>query len=252
MRQYPEFATKIVVGTGVASGIGLAQTQAFLQNGALFFGADLQETKDLHTLQQSYPTAFHFFKCDVRKKDELQAFAREVLQKAGQVDILLNTAGILDAYRPTLETSEELWDDIFNTNLKSIFLLTNEFLPTMLAQKRGTIINMASIAGLVAGGGGAAYTASKHAIIGYTKQLDLDYAPVIRANCLAPGAIKTPMNQADFLGEALMAKEVAQETPAKRWAQPEEVAQATLFLASQAADYIHGVTLPLDGGWLEK
>ena len=75
---------------------------------------------------------------------------------------------------------------------------------------------------------------------------------MIRANCLAPGAIKTPMNQADFLGEALMAKEVAQETPAKRWAQPEEVAQATLFLASQAADYIHGVTLPLDGGWLEK
>lgn len=252
MSQYQEFSTKVVGGTGVASGIGLAQAEAFLQNGATFFGADLQETKELKALQQSYPDTFHFFKCDVRKRDELQAFAKKVLQQAGQIDILLNTAGILDAYRPTLETSEELWDDIFNTNLKSIFLLTNEFLPTMLAQKRGTIINMASIAGLVAGGGGAAYTASKHAIIGYTKQLDLDYAPVIRANCLAPGAIKTPMNQADFLGEALMAKEVAEETPAKRWAQPEEVAQATLFLASQAADYIHGVTLPLDGGWLEK
>lgn len=252
MPRYPEFARKIVVGTGVASGIGLAQAKAFLENGATFLGADLKETDELKTLQQAYPTTFQFFKCDVRNPAELKAFAKDVLQKNGRVDLLLNTAGILDAYRPTLETSEALWDDIFNTNLKSIFLLTNELLPTMLAQEKGTIINMASIAGLVAGGGGAAYTASKHAIIGYTKQLDLDYAPKIRANCLAPGAIKTPMNQADFLGEALMAKEVANATPAKRWAKPEEVAKATLFLASQAADYIHGVVLPVDGGWLEK
>ena len=166
---------------------------------------------------------------------------------------MLNTAGILDAYKPTLETDEELWDKIMNTNLKSIFRLTNAVLPSMLKQSHGVIINMASIAGMVAGGGGAAYTAAKHAIIGYTKQLDYDYAKSgIRACSIAPGAINTPMNAADFAGDAHMARQVAEETPAGRWAKPEEVAELTLFLASQRADYIHGANVPIDGGWVEK
>ena len=253
MITYPEFSQKIVVGTGCASGIGLAQAELFLQQGATFFGADLNQNEALKELKQRYPKTFYFFKCDVRAKEEISAFVQTVLAQAPKIDILLNTAGILDAYTPSLETSEELWDNIFQTNLKSIFRLTNAFLPTMLAQKQGVIVNMASIAGLVAGGGGAAYTASKHAIIGYTKQLDYDYAPKgIRANCIAPGAIKTPMNQADFVGEATMAKEVAQNTPARRWAEPSEVAQLSLYLASQAADFIHGTVMPIDGGWSEK
>src|SRR5699024_12157006 len=97
-------------------------------------------------------------------------------------------------------------------------------LPHMLEQKKGVVVNMASSAGLVAGGGGAAYTASKHAIIGYTKQLDYDYCrDGIRANAIAPGAIQTPMNAADFAGDGEIAKWVAEETPAGRWARPEEV-----------------------------
>ena len=126
-------------------------------------------------------------------------------------------------------------------------------LPGMLARGHGVFINMSSIAGLVGGGGGVAYTAAKHAVIGLTKQLDLDYAAKgIRANALAPGAINTPMNAADFAGDGKMAAWVAQETPAKRWAKPEEVAQLSLFLASDAADYIHGTVIPIDGGWLRK
>ncbi|WP_158178930.1 SDR family oxidoreductase, partial [Lactiplantibacillus plantarum] len=139
------------------------------------------------------------------------------------------------------------------TDLTSQFIVTNAVLPAMLAAQHGVFVNMASIAGLVGGGGGAAYTAAKHAIIGYTKQLDLDYAAQgIRANCIAPGAIDTPMNAADFAGDGKMAKWVASETPAKRWAQPQEVADLTLFLASQHADYIHGTVVPIDGGWLAK
>jgi len=145
------------------------------------------------------------------------------------------------------------WQDIFDTDVTSQFIVTNTVLPSMLAAKQGVFVNMASIAGLVAGGGGAAYTAAKHAIIGYTKQLDLDYAAKgIRANCIAPGAIDTPMNAADFAGDGKMAKWVASETPAKRWAKPQEVADLTLFLASRYADYIHGTVTPIDGGWLEK
>src|SRR5699024_11758718 len=102
----------------------------------------------------------------------------------------LPISGVLDGYKKTLETDEKLWDHIINTNLKGVFLVTNAVLPHMLAQRSGVIVNMASIAGLVAGGGGAAYTAAKHGIIGYTKQLDLDYSREgIRANAIAPVAI---------------------------------------------------------------
>lgn len=170
-----------------------------------------------------------------------------------QIDILLNTAGVLDNYSKTLETDETLWDKIMDTNVKGTYLVTNTVLPQMIERKSGVIINMASIAGLVAGGGGAAYTASKHAIIGYTKQLDIDYCREgIRANAIAPGAIQTPMNNADFAGEGEIAKWVANETPAGRWAQPKEVANLTLYLASHAADYIHGAVVPIDGGWIAK
>lgn len=123
----------------------------------------------------------------------------------------------------------------------------------MLDQNRGVIVNMASIAGLVAGGGGAAYTASKHAIIGYTKQLAYDYSRKgIRANAIAPGAIQTPMNEADFTGDGTMAKWIANETPAGRWAEASEVADLTLYLASDAASYIRGAVIPIDGGWIVK
>ena len=123
----------------------------------------------------------------------------------------------------------------------------------MLEQGNGTIITMTSIAGLVAGGGGVAYTMSKHALVGFIKQLALDYADQgIHVNGIAPGAIETPMNAADFAGEGLMAKQVAEETPLKRWAQPKEVADLTLFLASKQANYMQGTIIPIDGGWTLK
>lgn len=250
MNLYPEFEGKKVVITGIASGIGFEQAKAMLEAGAIVFGADINLNEQITELKQF--DNFYFTQCDVRKRESVNRWLKPILDE-NSIDILLNTAGILDGFAPTLETTEEQWDNIFNTNLKSMFLITNLVLPTMLTQKHGTIVNMASIAGLVAGGGGAAYTAAKAGIIGYTKQLDYDYAAQgIRANCIAPGAIDTPMNAADFAGDAHMAKWVASETPAKRWAQPAEVAQLTMFLASPRADYIHGTAVPIDGGWLEK
>ncbi|MFT9213294.1 3-oxoacyl-ACP reductase [Liquorilactobacillus ghanensis] len=252
MIAYPEFKQQTVVITGAASGIGAAQTAAFLQQGAKVWALDVQNNSIIQQFKQQFKQTFNFWQVDVSQSRDLKQ-AIQKISAITNVNILLNTAGILDAYQPTLATSEQLWDQIMNTNLKSMFLLTNGFLPKMLQQEHGVIINMASIAGLVAGGGGAAYTAAKHGIIGYTKQLDYDYAPQgIRANCLAPGAIKTPMNQADFAGKGEMAQQVAAQTPARRWAQPAEVAAATLFIASQQADFIHGAVIPIDGGWIEK
>lgn len=236
------FEQNVIVVTGAASGIGKAQAEAFLAQGAVVYGIDIAACAITH---ENY---IHI-EASVANYSDIEAALRDV----PAIHILCNTAGILDGYATTLETDEQLWDRIFTVNVKGTYNVTNVVLPKMLAAESGIIINMASIAGLIAGGGGAAYTASKHAIVGYTKQLSYDYAKKgIRVNAIAPGAIETPMNAADFEGDASMAKWVASETPAGRWAKPEEVASVTLFLASDAASYMHATVLPVDGGWLNK
>ena len=250
--KFEEYVGKMVFITGAASGIGQAQAFAFLENGANVFALDMEE-QGLLNMKKKYGERFNYSVGNVSKIEDVKEAVDKMLTKTESINVLLNTAGVLDGFAKTLDTDEALWDRIMDTNVKGTYLVTNAILPYMLKQKSGIIVNMASIAGLVAGGGGAAYTASKHAIIGYTKQLDYDYCREgIRANAIAPGAIQTPMNKADFEGNAEMAKWVAEETPAGRWAQPSEVANLTLYLASQAADYMHGTTVPIDGGWIMK
>lgn len=250
--KFEEYLGKTVFITGAASGIGRSQAIAFIECGANVFGLDMDEA-GLKSLKDSYPSRFSYYIGNVSNKKNVEEAFKKVMSTNKQIDILLNTAGVLDNYAKTLETDEALWDKVMDTNVKGTYLVTNTILSQMIEQKSGVIINMASIAGLVAGGGGAVYTASKHAIIGYTKQLAIDYCREgIRANAIAPGAIQTPMNDADFEGEGEMAKWVANETPAGRWAQPIEVANLTLYLASAAADYIRGAVVPIDGGWIAK
>ena len=237
MNQF-DFSGQTVVVTGAASGIGAAQAAAFKAAGAQVIGVDLQPMTGVTVAIQA----------DVSDPETGKKLAADYTP-----DIVCNTAGILDGYKTVAETDLATWQHILNVDLTSQFLMIKALLPEMLARGHGVFVNMSSIAGIVGGGGGVAYTAAKHAVIGLTKQLDLDYAAQgIRANALAPGAINTPMNAADFAGDGKMATWVAKETPAKRWAKPEEVAQLTLFLASDAADYIHGTVIPIDGGWLEK
>lgn len=250
--KFDEYEGKTVFITGAASGIGYAQVVAFLENGANVFAFDLDE-QGLLKLKEQYCERFDYFIGSVSNANHVQLAVDKALTTFHQIDILLNTAGVLDGFAKTLDTDESLWDKVMNTNVKGTYFVTNAVLPHMLERKSGVIVNMASIAGLVAGGGGAAYTASKHAIVGYTKQLDQDYCRQgIRANAIAPGAIQTPMNKADFEGDGEMAKWVANETPAGRWAQPSEVANLTLYLTSKASDYIHGAVVPIDGGWIAK
>ncbi|BCA84725.1 NAD(P)-dependent dehydrogenase [Enterococcus saigonensis] len=244
-----EFLNRVVFVTGAASGIGHAQAIAFLEAGAKVFGVDIQ--KDFLPFFSKYGDHFKGFSGDVSKKETCLKAVEVCLSHFGQVDILLNTAGKLDDYKPLLETDDNLWQEILTTNLNSIYYLTKAVLPTLIKTK-GTVINMCSIASLVAGGGGISYTVSKHAIAGFTKQLALDYAEKIHVVGIAPGAIQTPMNAADFAGTGEMAAWVADETPVKRWAQAVEVADLTLFLASDKARYMQGNIIPIDGGWLLK
>ncbi|MCJ1969165.1 3-oxoacyl-ACP reductase [Pseudolactococcus carnosus] len=242
MENTPHTARRILV-TGCSSGIGLAQADLFLKHGDTVYGIDKQDPIDL-----THPN-FHFFKVDL-VTDLTTVFSR----LPNTFDIICNTAGVLDDYKPLLEISDDAFNTIWQTNLGPVIKLTRQFLPQMIAQKSGIIINMCSIASFVAGGGGAAYTTAKHALAGFTRQLALDYARSgVQIFGIAPGAIQTAMTKKDFeLDDGKMADWVANETPVGRWAAPSEVADLTFFLASGKASYMHGEILKIDGGWTLK
>ena len=231
--------TKTVLVTGASSGIGRAQALTFLENGYRVYGVDKDENP-------GFLNELRFVKLD------LTGDLTPLFTSLPEVDILCNTAGILDDYRPLNETSDEDWDQIFALNLTATMKITRFYLQKMLEKKSGIIINMCSIASFLAGGGGVAYTASKHALAGLTKQIALDYADKnIQVFGLAPGAVKTAMTAADFEPGGL-ADWVAEETPIKRWLDPQEVADVSLFLASGKAAAMQGEIIKIDGGWSLK
>ena len=222
--------------TGVSSGIGRAQAQIFLENGFCVYGLDKGENP-------GFLSNFRFLQLDITGD------LTPLFTWLPEVDVLCNTAGILDDFRPLLETSDEDWDQLFAVNLTATMKITRFYLQKMVEKETGTIINMCSIASFLAGGGGAAYTASKHALAGLTKQIALDYADKkIQVFGLAPGAVKTAMTAADFEPGGL-ADWVADETPIKRWLDPQEVADVSLFLASGKAAAMQGEIIKIDGGW---
>ncbi|MEZ7570379.1 3-oxoacyl-ACP reductase [Streptococcus anginosus] len=231
--------TKTVLVTGVSSGIGRAQARLFLENGWHVYGVDQSKkpnlTGDFHFLQQDLTLAL-----------------QSVFDWCPQVDVLCNTAGVLDDYKPLLEQTAQEIQEIFEINYVTPVELTRYYLTQMLKKQSGIIINMCSIASSLAGGGGHAYTSSKHALAGFTKQLALDYAEQgVQVFGIAPGAVKTGMTAADFEPGGL-ADWVAEETPIKRWIEPEEVAELTLFLASGKAQSMQGEIVKIDGGWSLK
>ena len=231
--------TKTVLVTGASSGIGRAQALTFLENGYRVYGVDKDENP-------GFLNELRFVKMD------LTGDLTPLFTSLPEVDILCNTAGILDDYCPLHETSDEDWEQIFALNLTATMKITRFYLQKMLEKKSGIIINMCSIASFLAGGGGAAYTASKHALAGLTKQIALDYADKnIQVFGLAPGAVKTAMTAADFEPDGL-ADWVAEETPIKRWLDPQEIANVSLFLASGKAAAMQGEIIKIDGGWSLK
>lgn len=231
--------TKTVLVTGASSGIGRAQALTFLENGYRVYGVDKDENP-------GFLNELRFVKMD------LTGDLTPLFTSLPEVDILCNTAGILDDYRPLHETNDEDWEQIFALNLTATMKITRFYLQKMLEKKSGIIINMCSIASFLAGGGGVAYTASKHALAGLTKQIALDYADKnIQVFGLAPGAVKTNMTATDFEPGGL-ADWVAEETPIKRWLDPQEVADISLFLASGKASAMQGEIIKIDGGWSLK
>jgi 3-oxoacyl-[acyl-carrier protein] reductase len=247
------FEGRVAVVTGAGSGMGAAMARGFHAEGASVVAVDVdaagleRTVADLGgTSDRARPVVL-----DVSDRAAVAAFGAGLAAR-GRVDVLCNNAGILDDYTPAHETSWELWTRILAVNLNGPYLMAHALVPAMLEQGKGAIVNTASIAGVVAGGGGAAYTTSKHGLIGLTKQLAFDYGRHgIRANAICPGAIATGMTvelRTPELGNEHVNAAI-EATPAGRWGEPEEVAALALFLASDDASFMHGVPVLVDGGW---
>ena len=189
---------KVALITGGASGMGKAEALAFAAQGAKVVIADINydgAKKVVNEIVEHGGSALAL-QVNMTNSGEINDMVQDILNEFVQIDILVNNAGIFDKYKTSLETSEEDWDFFFNINLKSAFLLSNLVLPEMISRGNGTIINISSVAGLVAGKGGAAYTASKHGLIGYTKHLASVYASQgIKINAICPGTIVTPLTK---------------------------------------------------------
>ncbi len=243
---------KNAVVTGAGSGIGRAAAIRLATEGATVVVLDINPEPAAETLSLIRAAGGRGFAAsiDVSNHDSVLAAAAEATGHLGSVDILVNNAGIHDDWATVSGTSDELWDRIINTNLRGPFLVTRALLPAVKDSK-GAIVNTASVAGLVAGAGGAAYTVAKHGIIGLTKQTASENGPDVRVNAVLPGAIDTNMTKTLFADNPDIVASV-EAVAAGRYAQPDEVANVILFLASDEASFVTGATYLVDGGWTLK
>ncbi len=231
---------KVVLITGATGGIGASIAQKMKENGAKVVITGRNEKK----LNEEFDDSFIKIVKDISKENNADSLIQETIEKTGKIDILVNNAGIT---KDTLlmRMSDEMFDDVINTNLRSTFKLCRAVIMPMIKNKFGRIINMSSIIGVIGGPGQANYAASKGGIIAMTKSIATEVASRnITANCIAPGFIKTPMT--DILPEDLKKSYLAQ-IPAARFGEPEDVANLCVFLASNEASYISGQTIHVNG-----
>lgn len=234
---------KVAIITGGTSGIGLACAKDFLENGAKVV---ISSRRDATETAKELGENCKFVRCDVSNEEDVVNLVNETIKTFGKIDILVSNAGIAND-NELLNTPTEEWDKIINVNLKGVFLTNKHVLKEMLKQEKGSIINMASIMGMVASGGSTAYCASKAGVVNLTRSAAISYSKKgIRFNAIAPGVIKTPI--LDGIPEEYLAPTIGMH-PIGRIGFDHEVAKAVTFLASDDASFITGVVLPVDGGY---
>jgi NAD(P)-dependent dehydrogenase (short-subunit alcohol dehydrogenase family) len=242
---------RVALVTGAGHGIGRATAHALAQAGAHVAVTDIDEIAARRVVEEIGPGDSH--RLDVADEAEVKAVVAAVAGKHNRIDILINNAG-LGARIPTVEMSAERWRQVLEVNVEGSFLCAREVGRHMLASRRGAVVNLASIMGLVGGGHypNLAYHAAKGAIVNFTRGLACEWAPHgVRVNAVAPTFARTRLTEA-LLEDKGMEQRLLRDTPMGRFVEPEEVAAAVLFLASDAASMITGVTLPVDGGWTAR
>ena len=233
---------KKVLITGASGGIGLEITREFLKEGYIVWAAYCKNGEELFKLQNEQNN-LNVIKIDVSNPDDI----KNAKDKIKDIDVLVNNAGVSKTGLIT-DVSIDDWDNIFNINVRGPFLLIKEFLPCMINKKKGKIINISSMWGLVGASCEVCYSASKSALIGLTKALAKEVGPSnITVNSVAPGVIDTKMNR--FLDENELS-ELKNETPLMKLGKPEDIALLVSFLASDKADFITGQIISSNGGFV--
>ena len=245
---------RTALATGGASGIGQATALAFAREGAKVVIADVNVDGGNATLRmvREIGSEAIFVRTDVRRADEVEALVNEVVKTYGRLDCAFNNAGILGKPTSAVECTEENWDKVISTNLKGVFLCMKYEITYMIRQGHGAIVNMASVAGLVGVQRNAAYVASKHGVAGLTKAAAIDYASSgIRINAVCPGFIRTAMLGLLEAKPEREARYVSME-PIGRLGRPEEVAEAVVWMCSDAASFVTGHLMAVDGGLVDR
>jgi NAD(P)-dependent dehydrogenase (short-subunit alcohol dehydrogenase family) len=238
---------KIAIVTGGSSGIGFAIARKFSQQGihTIIVGRDVQKLNEAVALLGSNGEAIAF---DITNLNGIPELVNRIIQQHGQVDILVNNAGI-NMKKSALEVTDQEFQQILLTNLTSVFALTREVAKSMVAKKSGSIINISSMAAQYGLPGVVAYAASKTAIEGMTRTLAVELSPQgVRVNCIAPGFIATKMSATALNSDPERKQKVLSRTPMGRLGDPDDVANAAYFLASDDSTFITGTVVPVDGG----
>lgn len=243
---------KIAVVTGAANGIGKAISEVLAAEGAWVLVTDIEDEAGQKTVQGIIEKGGRasYLHADVSKPADARSAISVASQENGRIDILCNNAAYLGKVHAILESTEEEWDKCVKVALMGTHYFTKEALPYMIRQKKGSIVNVVSIQALAGMMTSVAYTSTKAALLGYTLSAAYDYGPHnVRVNSLCPGPIQTRISPESG---APHYKWQCDNTLLGRVGYPEEVAWAALFLASDEASYVTGVTLPVDGGWTSK
>ena len=251
--------TRVALVTGGGSGIGRASAVVFAREGARVVVADVDEDGGQETVRmiEAAGGAARFVRADVSQAAEVAALVEQAVSVYGRLDCALNNAGIQGDIKQTAECSRENWDRIIATNLTGVWLCMKHEIPHMLNQGGGTIVNTASNFGLVGSNGMPAYSASKHGVLGLTKTAALEYAKSgIRVNAVCPGPVQTPLVDKVLaaqpeLGDQII-KAIEAREPVGRMGQPEEIAEAVVWLCSDAASFVTGTAMSVDGGFVTQ
>jgi 2-deoxy-D-gluconate 3-dehydrogenase len=245
---------RLALVTGCRRGIGLAMAEALASAGADVAGTSLAlDPGDSEVRQrvEAQGRSFTPYRADLGSESGARDLARAVLADGLEVDILVNNAGTI-ARSPALDHADEQWQRVLQTNLTSAFVLARELGRPMVARGRGKIIFTASMLSFQGGINVISYTAAKSGVAGLVRALANELAPLgVNVNAIAPGYIATD-NTRPLRDDPERSRAILERIPAGRWGEPADVAGATVFLASAASDYVHGVILPVDGGWLGR
>ncbi|GAA0594381.1 SDR family oxidoreductase [Virgibacillus siamensis] len=244
---------KVAIVTGAASGMGKEIAKLYSEEGAKVIAADLNLEGAEATVKEITETngPAKAVQVNVAKQEDIDTMVDTAVNEYGTLDILVNNAGIMDGFEPVGDVLDERWDLIFDVNTKGVMRAMRKALPIFLEKENGVIINTASTGGFNGAHAGAAYGASKHAVIGMTKNTGYMYAQKgIRCNAIAPGGVATNISSSmENVNQFGMERTKPAQDVMPRVGQPEEIAKAALFLASDDASFVNGTVITADGGW---